>query len=89
MTAKQEDVQKGLLELTRIYCSRVVGRPWVTVGLVEQILAYLDSEDVAIKVEGELPTNLECVEFDYALGYHDCKKQHKKAGYTAWERLVE
>ena len=93
MQSKQEEIREGLERIGREH----VGGSWFTV-YADEILTYLHSQNVAIKVEGELPEAPKEVN-DLVEGWRPMKleelscfkgaiKWMLKAGYTAWEPLI-
>lgn len=63
----KEGIQYLIEGITSDYCSKIVGRKWVTAELTRYILKHLDQENVRIVKEIELPENLYLEEHEKAI----------------------
>lgn len=85
---KQEEMKQGILNIIESHHDRIT-LPGTMVG---QILSYLHSKGVVVRVEGELP-NITCINNeDYVKGFMSGIKTLEgeivKAGYGAFEPLI-
>jgi hypothetical protein len=90
---KQEEIREGIWDIVAdVWCDGIKSHrgelPATTpTSYVHDILTYLDSQGVAIKVnEGELPDSL--MEGQSAWSREDYKRLLGQAGYTLTEPLI-
>jgi len=91
--SRQEEIREGIQAIIDGYDSTLpIDEPCPHCVVVDQILTYLDSRDVVIKVDGELPRHLK------AMWCHSSKDMRfeefafedslRKAGLVATESLI-